>query len=130
MALIGYVSNTPEQKKLERAHVTRVHLATNYVWKDGQSGERKEKVNFHTIIAWNKLGDIIAEYVKKGDRLYVDGRLDYRTYVGKDGQPRYVTDIVADKMIMLTAPKQREPKEEMATVEADPNEVPFVEAAE
>lgn len=131
VSLIGYVSKTPEHKSLDNdTGVTRVHVATNYSWKDAQSGDRKEKVNFHTIIAWNNLANIINKYVKKGDRVYVEGRIDYRNFVSKDGQPKYVTDIVADKMIMLTAPKQRQPKDEVSTDAADPNAVPFIELAD
>ncbi len=129
VSLIGHASNSPERKQLESGSaVTKVNVATNYAWKMADTGERKEKVDFHTIIAWNKLGDRIAQYIKKGDRLYLEGRLNYRTFTGKDGTTKYVTDIVADKLIMLgkkpvTTAKQE--KEEAMTIETDPVVVPF-----
>jgi len=100
-ALIGNISQDPEQKSLgSNSTVTKVNLATNYSWKD-KSGEKKDKVNFHTIVAWNTLGERIMKYLKTGDRVYVEGRIDYQTYKAKDGSTKYHTDIIADKLIML-----------------------------
>lgn len=134
VALIGHVSMAPEQKKLESgATVTRLHVATNHAWKDKTSGEQKEKVNFHTIIAWNKLGERLARYVKKGERLYVEGRIDYRTFTGKDGLPKYVTDIVAERTIMLGKGRKASEKdvsdEENAAIDTASIDLPFVEVA-
>ena len=99
---LGRVATIPEQKTLlSGATITRLNIATNHAWKDSQSGEKKEKVDFHTIIGWNRLGDTMQRYLKKGDRVYVEGRVDNRSYEGGDGKMRYFTDVVAQKMVML-----------------------------
>ena len=70
VTLIGNLSSVPEQKKLASGStVTKAHLATNYSWKDRKTGELKEKADFHNLIAWNKLGDRMQQYLKKGDRI-------------------------------------------------------------
>lgn len=129
ITLMGHASSSPERKQLDSGSaVTKVSLATNYAWRVADTNERKEKVDFHTIIAWNKLGDRIAQYIKKGDRMYIEGRVNYRTFTGKDGTPKYVTDVVADKLIMLgkkPATSAKQEKEEVITVETDPVVVPF-----
>lgn len=114
ITLLGNVSQEPEQKTLSNgASVTKVNVATSYTWKDSKSGDKKEKVNFHTIIAWNGLGKTMHSYLKKGDRVYVEGRVDNRSYEDKAGITRYVTDIVAQRLIMLGGSK----KEAVATEE-------------
>lgn len=99
---LGRVATLPEQKTLTSgATITRLNIATNHAWKDSQSGEKKEKVDFHTIIGWNRLGDTMQKYLKKGDRVYVEGRVDNRSYEGGDGKKRYFTDVVAQKLVLL-----------------------------
>lgn len=109
VTLIGNISSIPESKKLSTgATVTKTHLATSLAWKDKKSGEFKEKSDFHTVIGWNKLGDRMAQYLKKGDRVYIEGRVDNRSFAGKDGVTKYFTDIVAERMIMLGKSKRVE----------------------
>lgn len=109
ITLIGNISSEPEQKKLTSGtSVTKTHLATSLSWKDSKSGEYKEKSNFHTVIGWNKLGDRMQQYLKKGDRVYIEGRVDNRSFSGKDGVTKYFTDIVAERMIMLGKSKRVE----------------------
>ncbi len=111
VTLIGHLSTEPEQKQTAAGRsVTRTNIATNFVWKD-KSGEQKEKVDFHTIVAWNKLGDRLQQYLKKGDRVYIEGRLDHHSYE-KDGVTKYVTDVIAEKMIMLGKSKREVVAEE------------------
>jgi len=102
VTLIGNMVQDPESRSLPSGqHVTKFSLATNYAWQDARTKTKKEAVDFHDIIAWGKLGDIIKQYVKKGSKLYVEGRLRNRKYVTKDGQKRTSKEIVADNMIML-----------------------------
>ena len=109
IALLGNVSQEPEQKTLANgASVTKLNIATSYAWKDSKSGDKKEKVNFHTVIAWNGLGKTMNSYLKKGDRVYLEGRVDNRSYEDKGGVTRYVTDIVAQKLIMLAGKSNKE----------------------
>ena len=97
-------------------------VATNRRWKD-QSGENKDEVQFHEIVSWGKLAEIAAQIVKKGTKVYVEGRLQTRTWEGQDGARRERTEIIADNIIGLSgrgevasegmdqAPAQEEPKE-------------------
>ncbi len=102
VTLIGNMVREPESRSLRTgAHITRFSLATNYAWQDAKTKAKKEAVDFHNIIAWGKLGDIVQQYVKKGSKVYVEGRLRNRSYVAKDGAKRSATEIVADNMIML-----------------------------
>lgn len=110
VTLIGHVAKAPEQKSLATgATVTRLNLATNYVWKD-QAGKKQEKVDFHTIVAWNKLAERLNQYVKTGDKIYLEGRLDYRTYKNKEGKTQHATDVIAQRLIMLSGKKNANAK--------------------
>lgn len=105
VTLIGNLVRDPESRVSadgkDSQRLVRFSLATNYAWQDPTTKAKRETVDFHDVIAWGKLGDIIAQYVKKGSKVYVEGRLRKRAYVTKDGQRRSVTEIVADNMIML-----------------------------
>jgi single-strand DNA-binding protein len=102
VTLIGNTVRDPETRLLRSGQsVTRFSLATNYAWQDAQTKAKKEAVDFHDVIAWGKLGDIIAQYVKKGSKIYVEGRLRNRAYQTNDGQRRTAKEIVADNIIML-----------------------------
>ncbi len=99
--IIGNLTRDPEVKSIPSgATVTRFTVATNLVWNDNQ-GQRQEKVEFHNIVAWRKLGEICGQYLKKGAKVYVEGRLQTNEWTGNDGVKRYRTEIVAENMIML-----------------------------
>src|SRR6056297_2143563 len=99
--IIGNLTRDPEVKSIPSgATVTRFTVATNLVWNDNQ-GQRQEKVEFHNIVAWRKLGEICGQYLKKGAKVYIEGRLQTRDWVGQDNVKRYRTEIVAENMIML-----------------------------
>ena len=117
VTLIGNLSTEPEQKQLTTGRsVTRTNLATNFIWKDRKTGEQKEKVDFHSIVAWNTIGERIQKHLKKGDRIYVEGRLDHHSYE-KDGVTKYFTDVIADKLIMLGKAKREVVAEEPVVTE-------------
>lgn len=99
--IIGNLTRDPEVKSIPSgATVTQFAVATNLVWNDNQ-GQRQEKVEFHNIVAWRKLGEICGQYLKKGSKVYIEGRLQTRDWTGNDGVKRYKTEIVAENMIML-----------------------------
>jgi single-strand DNA-binding protein len=99
--LIGNLTRDPEMKQIPGGQVvTSFGIATNLTWKD-QSGERKTKVEYHNIVAWRRLAEICGEYLRKGSKVYIEGRLQTRDWEGEDGKKRYRTEIVADNMIML-----------------------------
>ena len=100
--LVGNCGNDPETKYLPSGGaVTNLSIATSETWKDKQTGEQKEKTEWHRLVFYNRLGEIAGEYLKKGSKIYVEGRLQTRKWQGQDGQDRYTTEIVANEMQML-----------------------------
>lgn len=99
--LIGRLTQEPTVRTTPQGQqVASFSIATNRVWKDAQ-GQKQEKVEFHNIVAWRKLAEIIAQYVKKGRRVYVEGRLETRSWEDQSGQKKYRTEVIADNLIML-----------------------------
>ena len=126
--LVGNVANDPEVKKFESGSaVTKMKVATGHAWKEAKPKERKEKVAFHTVLGWNGLGTTMAKYLKKGDRVLIEGRVDYRSYEASDGTTKYITDIVASNMIMLGSKGKSAKVEAAQTVptEHSAEEAPF-----
>jgi len=98
--LIGNVGGDPEIRVTSSGtRVAKFSLATNRQWKDS-SGQQQDKTEWHRITFFGKLADIVEQWVNKGDRIYVEGRLEY-SQSEKDGQVRYWTDIIATEMLML-----------------------------
>ena len=99
--LIGNLTRDPEMKQIPGGQVVASFgIATNLTWKD-QSGEQQSKVEFHNIVAWRRLAEICGQYLKKGSKVFVEGRLQTRDWEGEDGTKRYRTEIVIENMIML-----------------------------
>ena len=102
VTLLGNLTRDPSGKKLPSGQsVSFFGLATNYAWKDIKTKEKKESVDFHNVLAWGKLAEIIEKYLKKGSRIYLEGRLKHRSWKDKEGKFQNRTDIVADNLIML-----------------------------
>lgn len=98
--LIGNLGKDPELRYTSSGRaVASFSIATSSSWKD-QDGNVQERTDWHNIIAWAKLAEICAEWLKKGRRVYVEGRLQTRSYE-KDGVKKYITEVVAEDMIML-----------------------------
>lgn len=105
VVLIGNLGNDPEVRSTTGGNrVATFSLATSRSWNDAQGG-KQEKTEWHRCVVWNtnnsKLADIVEKYVKKGDKLYVEGRIEYRQWQDKDGQTRYSTEINVRELIML-----------------------------
>jgi len=99
--IIGRLTQDPEIRTTPSgATVTSFGVATNLIWTD-QSGQRQERAEFHNIVAWRRLAEIAGQYLKKGQKVYIEGRLQTRNWVGQDNLKRYRTEIVADNLIML-----------------------------
>ncbi|TYT27182.1 single-stranded DNA-binding protein [Luteimonas viscosa] len=99
--LVGNLGNDPETRYTQGGMaVTKVSLATTSVRKD-RDGNNQEKTEWHRVTFFGKLGEIAAEYLRKGSQVYVEGRISYSEHTGDDGQKRYYTDIIADEMQML-----------------------------
>ena len=100
--IIGRLTRDPELKTTPSgAKVCTIGIATNYVYTNQATGQKVEQVEFHNVVLWRKLAEIVAQYLKKGRRIYVEGRLQTRTWEGQDGKKNYRTEIVGDNMIML-----------------------------
>lgn len=100
--LIGNVGKDPEVRYMPNGNaVASLTLATSESWKDKNTGENQERTEWHRIVFFRRLGEVVGEYVKKGSKIYVEGRLQTRKWQGQDGQDRYTTEIVADQMQML-----------------------------
>src|SRR5947207_6250714 len=83
------------------AAITNASLATSFQWTDKASGEKKEETEWHRIVFRGRLAEIAGEYLKKGSQVYVEGRLQTRKWQDKQGQDKYTTEIIADRMQML-----------------------------
>lgn len=141
--LIGNLTKDPELKYTPQGTaVVTFSVATNRQWNDS-SGQQKDEVTFHRVVAWAKLAEIIGQYLKKGMRVFIEGRISNRDWEDKQGQKHYMTEIVADDMIILTnkndAPAQNQaqsnnqvqdipddaPPEPEDNQEANPDDIPF-----
>lgn len=99
--LIGNLTRDPEIRQIPGGQtVATLSIATNFSWTD-QSGQKQDKAEFHNVVAWRKLAEICGQYLRKGSKIFVEGRLQTRDWEGEDGVKRYRTEIVADNMIML-----------------------------
>jgi len=99
--IIGNLTRDPEVKNIPSGQtVATFSVATNFVWTN-QSGQKQEKVEFHNIVAWRRLAEICGQYLHKGAKIFIEGRLQTRDWVGQDGVKRYRTEIIAENMIML-----------------------------
>jgi single-strand DNA-binding protein len=100
--LIGNVGKDPEVRYSQSgAAVVSISLATSEQWKDKVSGERQEKTEWHRVTFFGRLAEVVGEYVKKGSKLYVEGRLETKKYTDKAGVEKYSTEIIAGEMKML-----------------------------
>lgn len=100
--LIGNLGADPDIRYMPNGDaVANLSLATSDTWKDSQTGEAREKTEWHRVVAFRKLAEIMGQYCKKGSKLYIEGRLQTRKWQDQSGQDRYTTEIVADQMQML-----------------------------
>lgn len=100
--LVGNLGQDPETRAMPSGKaVTNVRIATSDSWRDKQTGEQKEQTEWHTVVFFDRLAEIAAEYLRKGSQVYVEGRLRTRKWQDKSGNDRYTTEIVANEMQML-----------------------------
>ena len=131
VTLLGNVGKDPDVRHLENNCVAQFSLATTkkgYTTKEGQTVP--DRTEWHSLVVWNKLAEIVEKFVKKGDKLYVEGELRYRSYDDQNGVRRYVTEIYVENMEMLTPkgdnkPLPPMPDEPVSSKEEDEDEPPF-----
>lgn len=100
--IIGNLGADPEARQFNNGgSVTNISVATSEQWTDKQSGEKREATEWHRIALFNRLGEIAAQYLRKGSKVYIEGSLRTRKYQDQNGQDRYITEIRAEQMQML-----------------------------
>ena len=99
--IIGNLGQDPNMRYMSSGSaVANISIATTEAWKDKQTGEKKERTEWHRVAAFGRLAEIMGEYLRKGSQVYIEGKLRTRKY-DKDGQTHYSTEIIADQMQML-----------------------------
>ena len=98
--LIGHVGQDPEIKQLENGRVANFTIATNDSYTNAK-GEKVEQTEWHRVSAWGKTVEIIEQLLKKGSHVAIEGKLTHRSYDDKDGNKRYITEVVANELVML-----------------------------
>ena len=102
VTLIGNLGADPEVRYTANGSaVANIRLATAESWKDRESGENQERTEWHRVVFFSRLAEIVGEYLKKGSQVYIEGRLQTRKWQDRDGNDRYTTEIVANEMQML-----------------------------
>lgn len=100
--VVGNLGNDPETRSMPSGvAVTNLSVATNESWKDKQTGEQKDRTEWHKVAMFGRLAEIAAEYLRKGSQVYIEGKLRTRKWQDQQGNDRYTTEIVADEMQML-----------------------------
>ena len=129
--LIGHLGADPEMSTTQQGtSLAKFRLATTETWKDRTSGERQERTEWHSVVAWDKLAQICGEYLHKGKMVYVEGSLQTRSWDDQNGQKRYKTEIKAHNVLMLS-PRTDSGSREYASQVApagtpdDDDDVPF-----
>lgn len=142
--LIGRLTRDPELRTTPSGiNVCQIGVATSYVYTNQQTGQKVENTEFHNVVLWRKLGEIANQYLKKGTQVFIEGRLQTRSWDAADGQKKYRTEIIADNMIMLqraasqsgsyqpsSAPSQSSPRPSAPTAPAAPASVEQAAPAE
>ena len=100
--LIGNLGQDPDVRSFANGDaVCNIRLATSETWTDKNTGENQERTEWHSVVGYRRLGEIMGQYLKKGSKVYIEGKLRTRKWQDQQGQDRYTTEIVADEMQML-----------------------------
>jgi single-strand DNA-binding protein len=106
--LIGNLGHDPETKTLENGKkVVKFTVATSETYKNGE-GQKVNETTWHNVVAWNGIADVAGKYLKKGGQVAVEGRIVYRSYEDKAGVTKNITEIVANDLVLLRSPKEKE----------------------
>ncbi len=139
VTLLGNLGQDPEMRSTQSGKsVCTLNIATSKRYKN-QSGEWQESTDWHKVVLWERLADIAGQYLQKGGKVYIEGRLQTRSYEAKDGGTRYVTEVVATELVLLSSREQSQdsgysqkgyqspqgPSEHLSQDDAMEDEVPF-----
>jgi single-strand DNA-binding protein len=104
--LIGNLGKDPEVRHLENgAVVANFPIATSEVYTDRNTGQKVENTDWHDIVVWRGLAEVVEKYLRKGHKVYIEGKLKKRSWQDKEGNTRYTTEVVADELTMLSRPE-------------------------
>ena len=125
ITLIGNLTADPETKETKSGKkLAKIGLAVNLTYLS--AGKKKEEVTFFNVIAWGRLGEIVAKYLKKGSKVYLDGRVNNRSYEDKQGVKKYISEVIMENLIMLGGSGKKDVEsQEVVEEEVDLNETPF-----
>ncbi len=132
--LVGNVGKDPECRDLPNGpKVSSISVATSQSWKDKQTGENQERTEWHRVVFFGRLAEIVAQYVKKGSKVYIEGQLRTRKWQDQSGQDRWSTEVIANDMQMLDSQKERQETKQQSSYEPYSNidskltsdEIPF-----
>lgn len=133
--LIGNLTRDPELRTTPGGQaVCTIGMATNRIWTDRQSGQKQQKVEYHTVILWRRLAEIVSQYLAKGSSVFIEGRLQTRNWQDKNGVKHWTTEIIAENMQLgprtakksmaeKPAEEKEEPTEEIPVIEEEPEEI-------
>ena len=137
VTLIGRLGNDPEVRHMPNGNpVANISIATSRRWKDKQSDEKREETEWHRIVCFNRLAEIVGEHLKKGSMIYIEGRIRTNKWQDQSGQDRFTTEIVAEQMTMLdrkndstsgqpSSPQQSAPQQQAPTGQPFDDDLPF-----
>jgi len=143
--LVGNLGNDPEVRYANNgAAIANLSVATSESWKDKNTGEMQEKTEWHRVVMFNRLGEIAGEYLRKGSKVYIEGKLQTRKWQDQSGQDKYTTEIVANEMQMLDsrgdnmnqggggyqAPRQQAPQQQGGQQQSEQAQAPQQPAAQ
>tara|TARA_X000001036_G_C20501365_1_gene734004 strand:- start:257 stop:691 length:435 start_codon:yes stop_codon:yes gene_type:complete len=124
--LIGNLGKDPEVRHLENgASVANFSIATSENYKDRKTGEKVSQTEWHNIVVWRGLADIAEKYLKKGDKVYIEGKLKTRSWQDQDGNNRYTTEVIADNLTMLGKSPENRPANTNPVPEANKSQDDF-----
>ena len=123
--LVGNVGTDPESKQFDWGLVCNISVATSETWKDKNTGEKQEKTEWHRVVFKNRLAEVVDQWVKKGSKIYIEGKLTTRSWE-QNGEKRYATEIEGREMQMLDSKTgQAAPKKAAVGFDIDPSDLPF-----
>lgn len=129
--LAGNLTADPELKNLPSGQaVCTFRLATNRVWTDRESGEKKQQAQYHNIVAWGKLATLTSQYLNKGSLVLIEGRLNTRSWDDPSGNKRYKTEIVAENIQFGPKPRNAPPRNNQEQEQKKEEEIPTIEEGE
>jgi single-strand DNA-binding protein len=129
--LVGHLGRDPEVRySSDGTAFANVSIATSEQWKDKQTGEKKERTEWHKLVFAGKLAEIVGEYLKKGAQIYVEGKLQTRKWTDKEGVEKYTTEVRCDEMRMLGKRERGDEPDDKKAVEQDRKRAPAKQEAE